>query len=150
MKLKTSSGAILTPVLAAVAAAASVVWMPAMAQAEEEKAASLSGRYLSARHAYHTKESAAAAELYASVLAKDPENSALLQRTFFALIASGQSDKAVEIAERLRAKNPRDSVAGILLALDRIRDSDYKTALTKINKASRSRLNALVIPLIEA
>jgi Flp pilus assembly protein TadD len=150
MKLKfTRQLAIKLTVLAGTLATLGVI-APDHSVAATKTGASVSGQYLSARHAFAQKDSASAAKLYAGVLATDPENSALLQRTFFAYISSGQTGKAVEIAERLIAKNPRDSVAGIALALDRMRAGDYPAALKKLNKASRSRLNALVIPLIEA
>jgi tetratricopeptide (TPR) repeat protein len=123
---------------------------PAPANAAKAAPVSISGQYLSARHADNQKDAAAAAKLYKNVLATDPKNATLLQRTFFALVASRQTGNAVKIAERLIAINPRDSVAGIALALDQMRKGDFPAALKKLGKASRSRLNALVIPLVEA
>ena len=128
----------------------SALSFPGNVQAQDGEKASLTGQYLSARHAFHHKDAAAAASLYADVLATDPENEALLQRTFFALIASGQTDKSVDIAERMIKANPRDSLAGIVLSLDRMRAGDFPDALKKLSRASRSRLNALVVPLVEA
>jgi tetratricopeptide (TPR) repeat protein len=126
------------------------VLIPEDAQAKNDDAVSMSGRYLSARHAFRQQDASTAARLYSEVLATDPKNGALLQRTFFALINSGQTAEAVDVATRLVAANPRDSVAGIVLALDRMQANDYPAALKNLSKASRSRLNGLVIPLIEA
>jgi Flp pilus assembly protein TadD len=138
-----------TALIAALASSSIALFTPD-AMAAKATAGSISGQYLSARYAFIQKDSKTAANLYAGVLATDPENADLLQRTFFALVASGQTGKAVGIAERLIAKNPRDSAAGIALALDKMRTGDYKGALKKLSRASRSRLNALVIPLVEA
>ena len=136
-------------IVAGLTTAAAICMVPDGARASDE-ATTVSGQYLSARHAYYRREAATAADLYLKVLATDPDNSVLLQRTFSALIKSGQTEAATDLAKRLIKKNPRDSVAGIVLSLQMMKAGDFAGALKTINKASRSRLNKLVIPLVEA
>src|SRR5262249_40427703 len=62
---------------------------------------SSSGSYLAARHAGTQKDAAAAAAYYRSALRGDPRNNELLSRTFLAVLANGEIDEAVKLAERV-------------------------------------------------
>ena len=112
--------------------------------------ASSSARYLSARHARFEQDTATAARLYKNLLAEDPDDARLMQSAFLALLANGQVGEAVEIARRLTKKNPRASLPNIVIALSQIKDGDHQAAGKTLSKASRSRFNALLVPLAEA
>ena len=62
---------------------------------------STSGSYLAARHAGGEKDAAAAAAYYRAALRGDPRNNELLGRTFLAVLANGEVDEAVKLAERV-------------------------------------------------
>ena len=62
---------------------------------------SLAGTYLAARHASTLRDVNAAATYYRAALRGDPRNSELLSRAFIALLANGEVDDAVKLAERV-------------------------------------------------
>ena len=71
---------------------------------------SVSGSFLAARHASVERDAAAAATHYRTALRGDPRNSELLSRAFLAVLANGEVEEAVKLAERVVQvdKNDRD------------------------------------------
>src|SRR5213080_2145762 len=87
-------------------AALAITW-PAMlcARAQQPREGfsrtSPSGSYLAARHAGGQRDAAAAASYYRAALRGDPRNNELLGRTFLAVLANGEVEDAVKLAERV-------------------------------------------------
>lgn len=88
-------------------------------------AGSLSGAYLAAVQAEMRNDHDAAAEFYRRVLAGDPKNNLLLQRTAGALVASGDFAAAVPVAERVLEDAPDNQLAGLILLADSLRNGDF-------------------------
>ena len=59
------------------------------------------GSYLAARHAGGQRDVAAAASYYRAALRGDPGNNELLGRTFLAVLANGEVEEGVRLAERV-------------------------------------------------
>ena len=100
--------------VAAVAALA-ITW-PAMLSARAEAPSNFSrispsGSYLAARHAGGERDAAAAASYYRAALRGDPRNNELLGRTFLAVLANGEVDEAVKLAERVLQIDKTDRIA---------------------------------------
>jgi hypothetical protein len=70
-----------------------------------------SGSYLAARHAGDQRDVAAAASYYRAALRGDPGNNELLGRTFLAVLANGEVDEGVKLAERVLQVDKNDSIA---------------------------------------
>src|SRR5262245_62994719 len=71
---------------------------------------SASGSYLAARHAGGQRDAAAAASYYRAALRGDPRNNELLGRTFLAVLANGEVDEVVKLAERVLQVDKNDRI----------------------------------------
>ena len=74
-----------------------------------------SGSYLAARHAGGQRDAAAAASYYRAALRGDPRNNELLGRTFLAVLANGEVDEGVKLAERVLQVDKNDRIARLRL-----------------------------------
>jgi hypothetical protein len=98
-------------------AALAISWpgmLSARAQSQPRDAfsrTSPSGSYLAARHADGQRDAAAAASYYRAALRGDPGNNELLGRTFLAVLANGEVDEGVKLAERVLQVDKKDSIA---------------------------------------
>ena len=72
---------------------------------------SVSGHYLAARHAGAERDAAAAAAYYRAALRGDPRNNELLNRAFLAVLANGEVEEAVRLAERVLQADKNDRIA---------------------------------------
>ena len=70
-----------------------------------------SGSYLAARHAGGQRDVAAAASYYRAALRADPGNNELLGRAFLAVLANGEVDEGVKLAERVLQVDKSDGAA---------------------------------------
>jgi hypothetical protein len=70
-----------------------------------------SGSYLAARHASGQRDVAAAASYYRPALRGDRGNNELLGRTFLAVLANGEVDEGVKLAERVLQVDKNDRIA---------------------------------------
>ena len=101
-------------------AALAVIWpgmLSARAQAQPREGLSRtspSGSYLAARHAVGQRDVAAAASYYRAALRSDPGNNELLGRTFLAVLANGEVDEGVKLAERVLQVDKNDSIARLV------------------------------------
>ena len=104
-------------------AALAITWpgmVSAQAQAQPRESAaqtSLSGSYLAARHAGDQRDVAAAASYYRAALRGDPRNNELLGRTFLAVLANGEVDEGVKLAERVLQVDKNDRIARLVLGV---------------------------------
>jgi len=124
----------------------SLVSTAALAQA----GTSSSARYLSARHALFSQDSATAARLYRELLDENPNDDRLMRAAFLSLLSDGQIEGAVKVARQLVIKNPRAGLSNTVIALGQIKDGEYDAVGKTLSKASRSRFSALLVPMTEA
>ena len=149
---------ILSPRLrrAAVAAVAALAttW-PAMLSARAEAPSNFSrispsGSYLAARHAGGERDAAAAASYYRAALRGDPRNNELLGRTFLAVLANGEVDEAVKLAERVLQIDKTDRIARLVLGVRAIKQKQYPIARRELAQSIRGPITDLAATLLSA
>src|SRR6478609_5372032 len=152
------SAVILSPRLrrAAVAAVAALAttW-PAMLSARAEAPSNFSrispsGSYLAARHAGGERDAAAAASYYRAALRGDPRNNELLGRTFLAVLANGEVDEAVKLAERVLQIDKTDRIARLVLGVRAIKQKQYPIARRELAQSIRGPITDLAATLLAA
>lgn len=111
---------------------------------------SVSGSFLAARHASVERDAAAAATYYRTALRGDPRNSELLSRAFLAVLASGEVDEAVKLAERLVRVDKNDRIARLVLGVRAIKQKHYVSARQQLTHTMRAPVADLVGTLLSA
>ena len=140
---------------AAVAAAAlSLTWAGTRSTQAEAPAnlahTSTSGNYLAARHAGGERDAAAAAAYYRAALRGDPHNNELLGRTFLSVLANGELDDGVKLAERVLQVDKNDKVARLVLGVRAIKQKQYPAARRELAQSIRGPVTDLVAALLSA
>src|SRR5205807_4953092 len=150
---------ILSPALrrAAVAAlAALAITWPAMlcARAQQPREGfsrtSPSGSYLAARHAGGQRDAAAAASYYRAALRGDPRNNELLGRTFLAVLANGEVDEGVKLAERVLQVDKNDRIARLVLGVRALKKKQSPVARRELAQSIRGPITDLAATLLSA
>src|SRR5207237_210764 len=151
---------ILSPPLrrAAVAALAALAisWpgmLSARAQSQPRDAFSRispSGSYIAARHAGGQRDAAAAASYYRAALRGDPRNNELLGRTFLAVLANGEVEEGVKLAERVLQVDKNDRIARLVLGVRAIKQKQYATARRELAQSIRGPITDLAATLLSA
>src|SRR5258706_221542 len=157
---RMESTVILSPPLrrAAVAAmAALAITWPAMlsARAQQQPREGLSrtspaGSYLAARHAGGERDAAAAAAYYRAALRGDPRNNELLGRTFLAVLANGEIEEGVKLAERVLQVDKNDRIARLVLGVRAIKQKQYPVARRELAQSIRGPITDLAATLLSA
>ena len=111
---------------------------------------SVFGQYLAGRFARSVGDTTSASRYYELVLQRDPDNSDILTRAFLLMLADGRFEGATALAHKIADAGQRSSLASQVLAVEQIAKGDYASAADILRKSSRSRMNALIVPLIEA
>jgi tetratricopeptide (TPR) repeat protein len=140
---------------AAVAAAALVLTWAGTLSTQAEAPANLahtstSGNYLAARHAGGERDAAAAAAYYRAALRGDPHNNELLGRTFLSVLANGELDDGVKLAERVLQVDKNDKVARLVLGVRAIKQKQYPAARRELAQSIRGPVTDLVAALLSA
>jgi tetratricopeptide (TPR) repeat protein len=142
-------------VVAALAALA-ISWpgmVSAWAQAQPREGfarTSPSGSYLAARHAGGQRDAAAAASYYRAALRGDPGNNELLGRTFLAVLANGEVDEGVKLAERVLQVDKNDRIARLVLGVRAIKQKQYPLARRELAQSIRGPITDLAATLLSA
>jgi tetratricopeptide (TPR) repeat protein len=89
---------------------------------------SVSGSFLAARHASVERDASAASAYYRSALKGDPRNNELLARAFLAVLANGEIDEAVKLADRVLQADKTDRTARLVLGVRALKQKQYSTA----------------------
>jgi tetratricopeptide (TPR) repeat protein len=105
------------------------------------------GSYLAGRFARAERDTAAAADFYEEALAADPDNPALLQRTFLAMLAEGRMDRAVELAGRRAEDEPPAVISEMVLAIEDIRSGRLESARQRLEEKEQGGFGSLLRPL---
>jgi tetratricopeptide (TPR) repeat protein len=106
------------------------------------------GAYLAARHAGADRDAAAAAAYYRAALRADPNNKELLDRAFLALLASGEVEESVKLAERIIQNDKTDRIARLALGVRAIKQKQYQTARTHLGQSVRGPITDLAATLL--
>ncbi|MGV8998490.1 MAG: tetratricopeptide repeat protein [Parvibaculaceae bacterium] len=108
------------------------------------------GDYLAARYAASVNDSQASEKYFDKTLAGGGDNPIVLERAFMTAANSGDMDRAVDLARKLIKIAPDHRMARLVLALDDIRDGNYKEAQAQIGNAEGGVFAALVGTLTQA
>jgi tetratricopeptide (TPR) repeat protein len=108
------------------------------------------GSYLAARHAGGQRDVAAAASYYRAALRGDPGNNELLGRTFLAVLANGEIDEAVKLAERVLQVDKHDRIARLVLGVRAIKQKQYPVARRELAQSIRGPITDLAATLLSA
>ncbi|MCP1170362.1 tetratricopeptide repeat protein [Limimaricola litoreus] len=120
--------------LAVTAGLLSAPLAPAFAVAQS--AGTDAGPYLAARVAAAAQDYEAAADWFQTALGADPRNPALLEGAIGGLLASGEAEAAVPLAERLRETGAPSPVANMVLQIDAAKRGDWN-AIFDLMEADR-------------
>jgi tetratricopeptide (TPR) repeat protein len=85
------------------------------------------------------RDAAAAASYYRAALRGDPRNNELLGRTFLAVLANGEVDEAVKLAERVLQVDKTDRIARLVLGVRAIKQKQYPIARRELAQSIRGR-----------
>ena len=102
------------------------------------------GAYLAGRHAAAESESDVAAAYFDEALKAAPNDPIVLQRAFTASLVASDERRAVRLARELVKQTPDDRLAGLVLALDAVKRSDYTSQALADAQAESGPFSALV------
>ena len=111
---------------------------------------SSSGNYLAARHAGAQRDAAAASTYYRAALRADPKNTELLDRAFIAMLAEGDIDEAVKLAERVLLNDKNDRIARLVVGVRALKQKQYTVARQNITQSVRGPVTDLTAALLNA
>jgi tetratricopeptide (TPR) repeat protein len=145
---------LLTPRRAALAALAaftvtSLSQQPAAAQAPNPRV-SASGSFLAARQATVERDAGAAANFYRQALRADPRNNELLDRAFLSVLAQGDVDEAVRLADRVLQADKEDRIARLVVGIRAIKQKQYPGARQQLAQSVRGPITDLAATLLSA
>jgi tetratricopeptide (TPR) repeat protein len=136
------------------ALAAFVVTLPAalaaQPSAQELSRTSPSGSYLAARHAGAERDASAAAAHYRAALRADPRNSELLDRAFLAVLADGEVEEAVKLADRILQLDKNDRIARLVVGVRTLKQKQYQSARQHLAQSIRGPITDLAATLLSA
>jgi len=118
--------------------------------AHELSRVSASGSYLAARHAGAQRDAAAAAAYYRAALRSDPKNTALLERAFLSVLAEGDVDEAVRLAEQVIHHDRNDRIARLVIGVRALKQRKYSTARQNLLQSVRGPITDLAATLLAA
>ena len=111
---------------------------------------SLSGNYLAARHAGMQREVNSAAAYYKAALKVDPKNSELLERAFLSIIADGEIDEAIKLAERLVQIDRGHRIGRLVLGVRALKQKQFPSARQHLSQSVRGPIADLTATLLTA
>lgn len=111
---------------------------------------SFSGSYLAALTAGRTKDLEAAALFYDKALGSDPENVALIERTFMLRLADGDIEGAIELTEPIIKLDEGNRFARLALGVYAFKSKSYKTAVREFEQIEKGPLAKLSGNLLHA
>jgi tetratricopeptide (TPR) repeat protein len=109
-----------------------------------------SGSYLAARHAGIERDAGAASAFYRAALRHDPKNGELLERAFLSVLADGEMDEAVRLAERIVALDKSHRVARLVLGVRALKQRQYQAARQHFAQSTRGPIADLTSTVLSA
>ena len=108
------------------------------------------GSYLAARHASVQRDAGAASVYYRAALKADPRNSELLERAFLSVVADGDMEEAMRLAERLIQIDRNHRLARLVLGVRALKLKQYPAAKTNLTQSVRGPITDLAGTLLAA
>src|SRR4051794_37565758 len=109
-----------------------------------------SGSYLAARHAGTQRDAGAAAAYYRASLRGDPKNPELLERAFLSVLAEGDLDEAVRLADQVIKLDKNDRIARLVLGVHALKQKKYPIAKQNLTQSVRGPITDLTATLLNA
>lgn len=108
-----------------------------------------SGAYLIGRHAQLEQDWHEAGKSYYRLLKNSDGNVDLVKRAMVLSVGSGEMETAVELAQRIVESNDKDSALALLiLAVQSLKEQDYKETLGHLDAMSLGGVAAIVKPAL--
>jgi tetratricopeptide (TPR) repeat protein len=108
------------------------------------------GSYLAARQANLDRDPDAAATYFRAALKSDQRNPELLELTFYSVLAYGEINEAVRLAERLVQLDHNNRNAHLVLGVHSLKQKQWKDARAHFNLAMHGPVNDLMGTLLLA
>ena len=123
---------------------------PSDSAASSDRQGSIYGNYLAGRYAGANRDTDKASEFFQKALAQDPSSAIVLERAFLLEVADGDIDQAIELANRIVARDAENRIARLVLALHAFKIEDFEAARTHLSQGRSGPLNAIVSDIILA
>jgi tetratricopeptide (TPR) repeat protein len=107
-----------------------------------------SGSYLAARHAGVQRDAGAAAAYYRAAMRNDPKNSELLERAFLSVLAEGDVEEAVRLAELVLKQDKTDKIARLVIGVHALKQKKYAAAKQSLAQSVRGPITDLAATLL--
>jgi tetratricopeptide (TPR) repeat protein len=114
------------------------------------RSATPAGSYLAARQANLDRDADAAATYYRAALRSDQRNPELLELTFYSVLAYGEIDEAVRLADRLVQLDKNNRNAHLVLGVRSLKQKQWKDARAHFGQAMHGPINDLTGTLLSA
>lgn len=121
---------------------------PAAAAPPAPADSGLAAAFLAGRHAESNSEANTAVDFYNRVTELDPENSGLLQNTYFLAAQSGDFATAIPAARKAFETAPRRGMAPVIIAIDHFKKREYDKAATYLEKTTGQTMNSFALPVM--
>ena len=118
--------------------------------AHELSRMSASGSYLAARHAGTQRDAGAAAAYYRASLRGDPKNQELLERAFLSVLAEGDVEEAIRLAEQVVKSDKNDRIARLVIGIHALKQKKYGPAKANLTQSNRGPITDLAATLLTA
>jgi tetratricopeptide (TPR) repeat protein len=138
-----------TLILPATLAAQGTSQIPrSLPSAHELARVSTSGAYLAARHASVQRDAGAAAAYYRAALRGDPKNTELLERAFLSVLAEGDVDEAVRLADKVLQHDRNHRIARLVIGVRALKQKKYGAARQNLAQSVRGPITDLAATLL--
>jgi tetratricopeptide (TPR) repeat protein len=121
---------------------------PHVPSAQELARMNASGSYLAARHAGVSRDAGAAAAYYRAALRNDPKNSELLERAFLSVLAEGDVEEAVRLADQVVRHDKNDRIARLVIGVHALKQKKYASARANLMQSVRGPITDLAATLL--
>src|SRR6185295_3453688 len=111
---------------------------------------SASGSYLAARHAGTQRDAGAAAAYYRAALRGDPKNPELVERAFLSVLAEGDVEEAVRLADQVIKLDKNDRIARLVIGVHALKQKKYVLAKANLSQSIRGPITDLAATLLAA
>jgi tetratricopeptide (TPR) repeat protein len=121
-----------------------------MASQDPPPASTVTGRYLSAKFAASAGDVKGAATFYAETLKEDPENGDLLVSAFMYAAEAGDIDRAIELSDRVIAKDSQNRPARLIRQAGAFMKKDYTAVARDADPSSQGAFSLLTNNVVSA
>ncbi len=108
------------------------------------------GNYLAALVAGADRDTVAAATFFREALRADPANAELIERTFVAALSNGDIDEAADLARRLVARDPKNSLGHLVLGVQQLKGKHYVAARRQFSQGAGGQAHDVTAALLTA